>query len=41
MIHYYVELALWMAALFLIGCPLGALARRLLDARRQSKKGVA
>ncbi|MEI8179886.1 hypothetical protein [Aestuariivirga sp.] len=40
MIHYYAELALWMAVLFLIGCPMGALARRLRDGR-QRKKGVA
>ena len=33
MIHYYVELALWMAALFLAGCPIGALARWLRDRR--------
>lgn len=33
MIHYHAELLLWMAGLFLIGCPLGALARRLFDRR--------
>lgn len=34
MIHYWTELALWMAAAFLAGCPLGALACRLWWARR-------
>jgi hypothetical protein len=34
MIHYGFELALWMAGLFLIGCPLGALARGLVRRRR-------
>ena len=31
MIHYWLELALWIAGLYLLGCPLGALARRLFD----------
>ncbi len=30
MIHYWMELALWMAGLFLLGCPLGAAARGLV-----------
>ena len=34
MIHYDVDIALWMSALFFLGCPLGALARRLLDKKR-------
>lgn len=33
-IHYYAELTLWMAGLFLLGCPLGALSRWLADRRR-------
>lgn len=37
MIHYYLELTLWMAGLFLLGCPLGALARRFVDRRRSSR----
>lgn len=32
--HYYAELALWIAALFLAGCPVGALARKLWDGWR-------
>jgi len=28
------ELALWTGAMFLLGCPLGALARWLFEARR-------
>ena len=31
MIHYWIETALWLAVLFLIGCPVGAAARGLLD----------
>ena len=41
MIHYYVELGLWMAGLFLAGCPLGALARRLIDVCRRPPSGAA
>lgn len=37
MIHYWIETALWIAVLFLIGCPVGAAARGLLD--RQPDKG--
>lgn len=36
MIHYYIELSLWMAVLFLAGCPLGVLARR---AFRRPRRG--
>lgn len=36
MIHYYAELMLWMAGLFLPGGPVGALARRLFERRRNS-----
>ena len=36
MIHYVVELTLWMAALYLAGCVLGALARRAFGDRRRS-----
>ena len=32
--HYIVELALWMAAAFLIGCPLGAMLRGVFLRRR-------
>lgn len=35
MIHYYIELSLWMAALFLAGCPLGVLARRAFFSRQR------
>ena len=35
----FVELGLWMAGLFLAGCPLGAVARRLFDSRRQMPAG--
>lgn len=35
MTHHSIELALWLATFFFIGCPLGAVARRLLDGRRQ------
>ena len=28
---YYAELAVWIGAVFLAGCPLGALARMLRD----------
>lgn len=34
MIHYAIELSLWIGGLFLIGCPLGAAARGLLRRRR-------
>jgi hypothetical protein len=37
--HAYVELGLWMAGLFLVGCPLGVVARRLFDSRRQPPAG--
>jgi len=36
LIHYWAELALWMAGLFLLGCPLGALVRRVADRKRLS-----
>lgn len=36
MIHYYIELGLWMALMFLAGCPLGALARAVARRRRIS-----
>ena len=36
---HFVELGLWMAGLFLAGCPLGAVARRLFDSRRQMPAG--
>lgn len=39
MIHYYLELSLWMAALFLAGCPLGVLARRAFLGRREPVPG--
>ena len=35
MIHYYVELTLWMVFFYFAGCPLGVLARRLRDRRRR------
>jgi hypothetical protein len=31
---HFVELGLWMAVLFLAGCPLGVVARRLSESRR-------
>ncbi len=34
MIHYWVELAAWIGGMFLIGCPLGAAARSLLERDR-------
>lgn len=37
MIHYYAELVLWMSALFLLGCPLGAVARHLTLRWRASR----
>lgn len=39
MIRYYAELALWMAVFYGAGCPLGALARRRRDRRRDSVSG--
>ena len=39
MTHYYVELALWMMAFYLAGCPLGVLARRLWVRRRTRISG--
>lgn len=39
MIHYYLELSLWMAAMFLAGCPLGVLARRAFLGRRRPSSG--
>lgn len=41
MIHYYVELILWMSAMFLAGCPLGVLARRAFGGRNGSPGGGA
>lgn len=41
MIHYYAELALWNAAFFLAGCPLGAVARRLWNGRHGRISGGA
>lgn len=41
MIQYHLELALWLAVLFLAGCPLGALARRLRDRRIRRADGEA
>jgi len=40
-IHYYAELALWIAAFFLAGCPLGALARRIAGKRAPPTGGGA
>lgn len=34
MIHYWIELGLWMAGLFLFGCLLGAVGYRLFGAGR-------
>lgn len=41
MIHYYAELALWMAVVFLVGCPLGAFARWLSDRWRRGPRAGA
>lgn len=38
MIHYWLELALWMTGAFLLGCPLGAAARGLLAPPAQALK---
>ena len=37
---YFVELGLWMAGLFLAGCPLGVVARRLFALRRGRSSGA-
>lgn len=39
MIHYVIELALWTAGMFLIGCPLGAAARAVFAARGRRRGG--
>jgi hypothetical protein len=35
LIHSFAELALWLAAFYLAGCPVGALARGLWNRRRK------
>lgn len=37
---HFVELGLWMAVLFLAGCPLGVVARRLSDRSRRRPSGA-
>lgn len=38
--QHLVELGLWMAGLFLAGCPLGVLARRVFDWQRGRSSGA-
>lgn len=38
MIHVYVELVPWMSVFYVLGCPVGAVARHLWDRRRRRSR---